>query len=435
MKRSKYSNLVKTDTCFIIHNPLYNSMIKVHHESLKDLTLQLFDDENKGFELDKSVDTDDKKEYYQQLIDSKILIDNNYNETNIVNYRYSLLRQHETLQVIILPTRQCNFRCPYCYDEFQDTVMSDETYNNSAEMIKNLVAHRSYKSVIISWFGGEPMLGYEKILSFMETLKETLPSDVHLRGHMTTNGYLLTKERFEKLLDVNVCDYQITVDGLAHTHNQTRYLVSKQGTWDVIIKNLTDAKSLEQPFDIMIRTNLTSEIMESIDEWTDYLSDTFGGDTRFRYHFETVKDLVNSKDKSHMYDTSKSDPTGEVLEVAVKKGLKTSSFLSFIYPFSIMCYAANPDSIIIDADGGIKKCTVALDSDNNCVGEVLENGNMKIIDYKFSWWTHYGKTDSCQDCGIFPICYGKKCPQAYFNPRSCDSLKEIYEGVIKSTYA
>lgn len=53
---------------------------------------------------------------------------------------------------------------------------------------------------------------------------------------MTTNGYLLTKDRAGKLLSLNLYSYQITVDGGAEYHDNLRVLKNGGPTWEKFIK-------------------------------------------------------------------------------------------------------------------------------------------------------------------------------------------------------
>src|ERR1044071_7965793 len=63
---------------------------------------------------------------------------------------------NEGLQLILLPTEQCNFRCMYCYEDFSGGRMSPGV----SEGVKRLIDRRldGLRSLTVSWFGGEPLL-------------------------------------------------------------------------------------------------------------------------------------------------------------------------------------------------------------------------------------------------------------------------------------
>lgn len=61
---------------------------------------------------------------------------------------------------------------------------------------------------------------------------------------MTTNAYLLSTDVFNGLVRSGVYFFQITVDGLEHTHNRQRPLKSGAGSFEKIISNLRNIEKL-----------------------------------------------------------------------------------------------------------------------------------------------------------------------------------------------
>ncbi|MBP3041922.1 SPASM domain-containing protein, partial [Bacillaceae bacterium Marseille-Q3522] len=68
---------------------------------------------------------------------------------------------------------------------------------------------------------------------------------------------------------------------------------------------------------------------------------------------------------------------------------------------------------VIGSDGTIYKCTVALDSDFNKVGQLLEDGSMKLNSDLMALWITSDETadESCQKCFFRPSCQGAACPK------------------------
>src|SRR3979490_3029402 len=88
------------------------------------------------------------------------------------------------LELIILPTERCNFRCTYCYEDFKLGKMSRKV----VDAIKLLLAARvnDLHSLQLSWFGGEPLLAKEIILEVNNFSKE-LYAQSHYSSSITTN--------------------------------------------------------------------------------------------------------------------------------------------------------------------------------------------------------------------------------------------------------
>src|SRR5690625_2820083 len=73
-------------------------------------------------------------------------------------------RQHyadDALHLILLASEDCNFRCVYCYEDFQRGTMDPGVRQG----VRRLVEKRLHKlrQLRISWFGGEPLYGFETI--------------------------------------------------------------------------------------------------------------------------------------------------------------------------------------------------------------------------------------------------------------------------------
>ncbi|KGI36864.1 radical SAM/SPASM domain-containing protein [Clostridium tetani] len=427
MKLSLYNNVIKKEDYYLIHNPAYGTMLKVYDNNLKDIVDKL---NPESIYNDNYFNTEEGKDFYATLCNLKMFVEKETNEMNILNYKYKLSREsNKTLEIFMIPTMQCNFRCPYCYEDHKNDIMTKDIYENSIKMIKNLVKTKDFKHVVISWFGGEPSLELDSICEFMSILKRELPN-VEILGQMTSNAYLLTPDNFKRLIEVGVKDYQITIDGPKEIHNKTRILANGEGTWDTIINNLLGIKKSDLDFKILIRSNFTKELLDNIDEWFRYLSLNFGDDDRFRYHFETVKNL-GGDDTTFVFKDN-IEPTGRITKVAKKYNLKTYLEDS-IHNFSLECYASRPWNFVIYFDGTIKKCTIDFTSSNNNVG-TLNNDGMVLDEERMAWWTSYEKKPVCHNCRIYPVCFGRKCPNVYYSKDSCDKLKNIYDGILLSTY-
>lgn len=291
---------------------------------------------------------------------------------------------NERLQLIIFPTELCNFRCLYCYEDHKGVAMSTETVNR----IKLFLAARipSLKVLEIEWFGGEPLLARDIVLSVSEYAK-TLCNQfgVTFYAYLTSNGFLLNKALFEELCNNNVLTYQVTFDGDRENHNRFRLPASlnSEGTFDCIWNNILLTKRSSANFTIVLRCHITAVNKESIVSLLKKIETNFGKDKRYFVHLKEVSALGGEHD----------------CELALlDKDVVKSTILSIkqLYPDlqyidteeEYVCYAAKPNSFAIRSDGTIIKCTVAMNDPINHVGRILSDGSLELDKNKFLSWSN-----------------------------------------------
>lgn len=159
MKLSKYNFYEKSNIKGgYIYNTNTGAILHINDEnywnSIMDSDIENFDDETEN-----------------NLLNMQMMLEDDIDEFQKVRNRYlENINGEENLHLTIMPTDGCNFACPYCFSyEKGCNVMSDETYQNILKLIE--LKSNKLKRVVISWFGGEPTLATEKIISFMNTAK------------------------------------------------------------------------------------------------------------------------------------------------------------------------------------------------------------------------------------------------------------------------
>jgi len=383
MKLSKFTNVIEIENGVILHNAIYNSCVKVYSENCINII--------KDLETNGDVNLDSNVPFIKDLMDLKLIVSNNYNEENVLTYYSNSAKRKNEFTLIV--TKQCNFRCPYCYEDHTNDIMSWETYSNTLKFMESVLSVSDSKYGVISFFGGEPLLEYKNIIKFMKEFKSMLlkrNDDRIWTGHITTNAYLLELNMTKQLADVGINSYQITIDGLKENHDKSRYLVGKIGSWDKLIHNLEQIKNSDLNISLQIRMNYTVQSLKQMDEYTDFLIKNFN-DKRFHFYFEAVKDygVLNDNDDIEIC-RNESDIEEYVTNIARSKGLRLSIMKTFCSPFGIECYASNPRSFVIDYDGSIEKCTVLLNTDEkNIIGNVNNKNNYNLDIEKLSNWTSY----------------------------------------------
>ena len=335
----------------------------------------------------------------------------------------------DELFLIILPTEACNCRCVYCCQKFMKSKMTIETEKAIIEFVERNIY--KFKRLRVEWFGGEPLLNIPTIerlsTGFINICKT---NHVMYSSVMTTNGLNLDIETYRLFKKLCITGYQITLDGLSDIHNRQRVGLACTDTWHTTVENLKFLRDnvKSQALSIMIRTNITKDIFEQRYEYIDFLKNEFGSDKRFRFYFRLASDwgyLPNEGIKSS-FMTKEEYYT--MLEIAGKAGLKSTLHSTFLQPGGHVCHAARNHSILIDADGNIRKCTCYLDNnDVNLLGHISDGQN----DYMSDWWDpeKLEISEKCVKCKLRPLCMGRTCPNEK-GERICTYDIEDFERVL-----
>lgn len=335
-------------------------------------------------------------------------------------YRQFLLKfgkQHyrsDRLELILLSSEDCNFRCKYCYEEFARGTMRPEV----REGIKRLVAERidSLSSLQVDWFGGEPLYGWAAIEDLGPYLVELAKEhDVPYRGAMTTNGYLLTPEVVDKLFAWNIRTFQITLDGAPENHDCNRPARDGSGTFWTIFENLKSMAQRDDDFGVTMRVNYDQTNHGRMQEFLDLVEKEFSGDKRFALSFHAVGRWGGDNDAN--LEVCGADEQRNLMEqmkaAAYRRGLRFATLRDSNFVGSYVCYAARPYNFLIGASGKVMKCTVALDTDDsNVIGRITEDGKLELDDEKMGLWTEpaFERDSQCQKCVVLPRCQGISCP-------------------------
>jgi len=340
------------------------------------------------------------------------------------------------LHLILLPNEDCNFRCKYCYESFSKNFMKDWVQQAVVKYVERNI-HR-YKSLKVDWFGGEPLTAIPIIEKLSAQLLEICAKHrVRYSSSMTTNGYNLTLSVFKKMQKCRINTYQITLDGVKDTHDRQRVRVSGAGTFDQIIGNLRNIRDTIKSgtFKIILRTNVSGEVLDRLDEYADMISREFANDSRFTTHWPAVGDLGGDSVKDVVLCTNKD--LVSPMQSASEKGVDFSFYSEKMGAGDSVCYASKRNSFIIGSDGIIYKCTVAFEDEDNQVGLIAEDGSIHLDKDKYSLWVtgHENSDQTCQKCYFRPSCQGAACPlhRIKTSERACPPVKLYIKDYMRAS--
>jgi len=414
-KPSKFNIVSETDSGDLLIFNSYtglSSFTKVHKDYKKKMNEILSSNvlSISNFELESSL---------TQLLIAGVIVPQEDDEMRKIESKYFEVvtgSPSNYLQLIILPTEKCNFKCSYCYESFTKSHLTLEReeaiFNFASRLLKG------YAGLSINWFGGEPLIAMDSIerlsIRFIELCKRMKKPYTSV---MTTNGYLLDSNKLRDLLKLRVVDFQITLDGLKDTHDRYRRTINNEGTFDRIVANIKDIKInvKSQLFHISIRTNYTRELYESRSECLAFINDLISDDSRFSMYIRSVGDqggdngICEIKNDAQLID---GDKMGAIAEMASKvNNVQINAHLTMIQPGGSMCYAGKSNHFVIDSQGILRKCTHFLDNPSFSLGRIEPDGRVKIdknIESKFISRMILG--DKCLKCNLIGVCFNRVCP-------------------------
>lgn len=358
-----------------------------------------------------------------------ILVPSTVNELNKARRLHeSLFEQEDRLNLCLVPTEKCNFRCVYCYEDFLHGRMSQQVIDSVVRMVQRQAA--DLRTLSISWFGGEPLTAFDVIEEISHRVIDICKEhQIRYSAGMSTNGYLLTDQMLERCLSLQISQFQITLDGPAETHDTLRVLAGGGGTFDTILANLRSMRDGEKNFHVKLRVNFTPATISHIPKFLRFMGREFGKDPRFSIYFRGVGRWGGERD--HLLKTcdQMTADTHEIqfMSMALQEGFSLDAWKHVMQPFGSVCYAADPRSYVIGSDGTIYKCTVAFDDPRNQIGKITPDGSLDINEQMHRLWTLSGEeTDTdCQMCAFRPACQGNLCPLEKINhgEKRCPTVK------------
>lgn len=431
MKVSKYNKIIKNGDKDIVFNSITCALAEVDERfwNIYD-NIETLDSEF----LEKS-----QKEVFDNMISGGYLVNDNIDELQILEYNYLSSKFVENnLALTIAPTLECNFACPYCYETPKNGYMSEEIQDAIIDLVKNRI--NNINSLSITWYGGEPVLGKEIIISLSEQFIDLCEkNEVVYNAFIITNGYLLNNDIIDTFKKLKINGYQITVDGPPEIHNKRRkFKNANLDTFSKIIENIKILKSKE--IDTHIRVNIDDQNKEYIEELLEILQKNdlnnlslnlghVRGDTGSGANVKET--LISNK--------SYADIDYKNHKLLKKYGFSKGSTVEY-YPNikANYCGADSMSSFVIDGQGLMYKCWNDIGEEALSIGNVFDVKEGKgFNDYRlknninYMMWSPF-KHEKCKECWILPICMGG-CPyngiRNNYNPE-CDKWKYTIEEAL-----
>ena len=308
----------------------------------------------------------------------------------------------DTLGLVIAPTSGCNFACPYCFEgEKKTKIITDDVIES---LIRFINGYSSVKKLDLTWYGGEPLMAFNKIKQIIYKIKKECHVEINSQS-IITNAYLLSDKVIKEMIDLGVNQIQISFDGDEDSHNKTRFLKTNKGkTFAKIIANLDNLVDLvPDDFKINLRINVNKENekefailynkfikrygAKKIVPYPGFIRETSNDGCRMCY-----KSLFNLRRYKFYKEIAEYGiPVDFFPHVELQKG----------------CMVNRNNSFIIGPSGEMYKCWNDFNKPDKIIGNIKDEklSNSSLI-CKYLYDTSIYNNAKCKDCMLFPVCDG-----------------------------
>lgn len=401
MKFSKYNMLVEMDYGLILYNSRQAKCVQIFEKPELEKFRNLLETEK----------LDPKDKMVKALYKRGYIVDKNLDEYEDIKkeiYEY-YDKTSKSLQILLYVTENCNFDCVYCPQKHVNKRFSDENWEALYKYIEKSIEDKKYKYVHIAFFGGEPLLEYNSIVDFLEKmakLNKKYPK-IDMTYSMTTNGYLLAPKMYDKLVELGVKSYQITIDGFAETHDQMRPRKDGSKTWDKIIENLKYIDTKKDGASIIYRTNVSPNTLSTIEEFLKWSTETFKNE-KFVFDFQPVSEFSENVNK----DLVKAWKDADMVELESKiastpRTMKKES--TPLVKLGFTCKCARKSNYTISVQGKVSRCEQTYGDNHYFNGVLTPDGDIEFHEDMKLFDENY-ETKYCPECIAYPLCAGRACP-------------------------
>ncbi len=397
LKVSRYATRVDLESAdaTLLYGGLFGRLVEVRGDQ-REVASRLLEDPN--------VNLPEAAELRRELVDQAILVPAAWDELELVEQRrlHAKTVVRGSLQLTVCPTVNCNYRCVYCYQKHVGRLMPEEVQDALDAFLDAQTP--AVDELRITWFGGEPLLGLDRVI---EPLTERFRARVGERysARMISNGWLLTPQVSERLVELGVESVQVTLDGPRAVHDERRPLAGGGGTFDRILANL---RGCHPDLGIALRVNTDHRNADRAGELLDQLAQAGLAGRVFVYFAPvTVYTEVCADTAGHcIAGRDWSALSARLRLAAMERGFSDTSL-----PESKtgVCIADNPRGWVVTPDGLLFKCWNDVTTPGKAVGSLLgvatgpEQERMAAELERWTSWSPF-ELPECRGCKALPQC-------------------------------
>lgn len=327
------------------------------------------------------------------------LVNNYLNEIALLRNAYIEKKYgNDAATIIIATTLECNFACPYCFENHSSGQMDENVQENLIKKIETLFSS-GIKNLNIDWFGGEPLLYPSIIINLSKKINKLCTiNHVNVSYSITTNGYLLDSTLISMLKQNGLEIVKITLDGSAKIHDTRRKLKSGKGTFDKIIENISKIQELS--IAILVRVNIDKSNIDYYSNVVDILK---------KYRNVTVYPAIVTLEKNQAEEQASKCYLPKEHGLFYQEIQNKTCYYNLNNELNrgvCSCMAEHKYSFVVDPQGYIYKCVNDIGHIDLAYSSVFDNEMFEISTIaKYLGRDPFTETE-CETCPYIPLCYG-----------------------------
>ncbi len=396
-----------------------------HHKNLYYNTLS-----NKFAEIPEGFTLTEQSEKLEELKEKRMVVPVSLDETKFFVDKQNMAfdADFKKLSLLIAVSSLCNYQCEYCFQgSHKDGLnMQEDVVDSTINYIKNIIdKNNQLKSVVVTFFGGEPLLNLSAIRSISKFLIDYCKEkNIEYKGAIDTNGYLMTQEVSKELKELNIQKAQIVIDGFEEYYNDIRK--APKDAFNKVIDNIEHSV-----IPILLRINVTKNNQNEIEPLLKYL-----------YSLQSVKDgkatisyrRITLNENNPDYDFTDEEWLSfrnRYLSLEEHKNGDIDKLYALPKPSLLGCSMLNKNNFAIDVEGYIYRCDRQVGEKNKAIGTVkkglYENSE---IDKAFR---SSSIDEKCMQCKYMPFCKGHECKFQYLEKgNDCELVKGQFKQDMKN---
>ncbi|WP_290082232.1 radical SAM/SPASM domain-containing protein [Paramuribaculum intestinale] len=415
---SRFNHLFSRENVNLLYNSLSNAFVALDKESF-DLLSKLHAGD------DTSTLPEDIK---GMLLKIKGIADDEFEVNKIKYVTRSTRFDHSHLALTINPTLVCNFACPYCFEyDHNGKTMTTETEDRIVDFVKS---HSEAKSMRITWFGGEPLIAFDRIESLS---KKLMSLDLEYDAGIISNGYLVNEDVAKRISHLHITSMQITLDGLKERHDSRRCLKNGGATFDRIISSMKLLREFAPDMRIGIRVNIDHENDQEFITLYKFITEEFDGKVSV---FPAFTGDSTEKGTCNLYNRN------EIREFAIKMFNEHGLVFDSFYPqsFRMECAIRKRATYVIGPEGELYGCWNDVGNPSRVYGNISENLTNESLFISYKTKADPLEDPNCLQCLLFPACNGG-CPYERIKrlergdpPADCPLIKDNIDSHLWNHY-